>query len=272
VERLRGVEAALAPTQFDLVVFNVETPERRATVIRNLAHRARLDGLLILSLSPRAREVARIARAGIPTVLVDGNHRSMSRVVVDDVLGGRLAAHHLIELGHRRIGFLGEDVQTRFKYPPARLRRVGVMRELRSHGTELDPSHVRAGGFRETARRVAAELLAMEQPPTAVVCGSDIEALGVLEAARGAGIAVPGDLSVIGYDDIEIAGYLGLTTVRQPLVESGRRGVELLLAEMAGAETGIIREVLPLELVARATTGPSGGTRVLPPAAAHRGT
>jgi DNA-binding LacI/PurR family transcriptional regulator len=257
VERLRGVEAALEPTPLDLVVFNVETPERRKSVFRNLAHRARLDGLLILSLSPRAREVARISRVGIPTVLVDGHFHSIDRVVIDDVLGGRLAARHLIGLGHRRIGFLGEDVHTRFKFPPSRLRRVGVMRELRSHGMDLDPAYVRAGGFRETSRRIAAELLGLERPPTAVVCGSDIEALGVLEAARGAGLAVPGDLSVIGYDDIEIAGYLGLSTIRQPLVESGRRGVELLLALMEGAESGPVREVLPVELAARTTTGPA---------------
>jgi DNA-binding LacI/PurR family transcriptional regulator len=255
VERLRGVEAALAPTSCDLVVFNVETPERRHTVITNLAHRARLDGLLILSLSPNAREVSRIARAGIPTVLVDGYHRSVSRVVTDDVLGGRLAARHLVELGHRRIGFLGEDV-SRFKFPPSRLRRAGVTRELRSHGLDLDPALVRSGGFREAARQVAAGLLDLAQPPTAIVCGSDIEALGVLEAARAAGRAVPEDLSVIGYDDIEIAALLGLATVRQLLVESGRRGVELLLAVMEDATAPPIREVLPVELVVRATTGP----------------
>jgi LacI family transcriptional regulator/LacI family repressor for deo operon, udp, cdd, tsx, nupC, and nupG len=272
VERLRGVEAALAPTPFDLVVFNVETPERRESVIRNLAHRARVDGLIIVSLSPRASEVARIARTGIPAVLVDGHHRALSRVVVDDVAGGRMATRYLVGLGHRRIGFLGDDPRTRFKYSPSRLRRVGVTRELRAHGLDLDPACVRTGGFRETARRIAVELLRLETPPSAVICGSDVEALGVLEAAREVGIAVPTELSVVGYDDIEIARDLGLTTVRQPLVESGRRGAELLLAELDGAETRPVREVLPVELVVRSTTGPPGGaTGPARPPSAHQG-
>lgn len=256
VERLHGVEAALSETLYDLVVFNIETPERREKVIRLLARRDRVDGLIILSLAPHRGELAQIHRSGIPTVLVDAHHRAFSRVVVDDVAGGRLASSYLIELGHRRVGFLGDDPQSRFKFSPSRLRRVGVARALRAAGLELRPEYVRTGGFRETARRIAAELLELELPPTAIVCGSDVEALGVLEAAREAGVAVPGRISVIGYDDIEIAGDLGLTTVRQPLFESGRRGVELLLAAMDGAEVPPVRELLPLELVVRATTGP----------------
>jgi len=85
---------------------------------------------------------------------------------------------------------------------------------------------------------------------------SDIQALGVLEAARGLGVDVPGDLSVVGFDDIEIASYAGLTTVRQPLFESGRRGCELLLQALAGEELPVRTETMPLELVARATTAP----------------
>jgi DNA-binding LacI/PurR family transcriptional regulator len=256
VERLRGVEAALAGTPYDLVVFNIETPERRAAVIRLLARRDRVDGLIIVSLSPHASELDQMGRQHIPIVLVDGHHRAFTRVVVDDVAGGRLAATYLLGLGHRHIGFLGDDPQSRVKFSPSRLRRIGVSHAMRAAGLELKPEYVRTGGFRETARRIAAELLAMARPPTAVVCGSDVEALGVLEAARAAGIPVPDRLSVIGYDDIEIAGDLGLTTVRQPLFDSGRRGVELLLTAMAGAEGRAVREVLPVELVVRATSGP----------------
>ncbi len=257
VERLRGVEAALSQSAYDLVVFNVETEERRKTVLRLLARGDRVDGLIILSLSPHPGELADIVRTGIPTVLVDAHHRAFSRVVVDDVLGGQLAARHLLELGHRRIGFLGDDPQERFKFSPSRLRRVGVARALRAAGLELQPGYVRTGGFpRETARRIAAELLALALPPTAIVCGSDVEALGVLEAARQAGISVPGRLSIVGYDDIEIAHDLGLTTIRQPLVESGRRGAEMLLEAMDVAERPPVRVLLQVELVVRATSGP----------------
>ncbi|HYP33481.1 MAG TPA: substrate-binding domain-containing protein, partial [Burkholderiaceae bacterium] len=93
-------------------------------------------------------------------------------------------------------------------------------------------------------------------PPTAIFAGSDFEALGVLEAAEARGIDVPGQLSVVGFDDIEIASYVGLTTVRQPLFESGRRGAELLLGALAGTPPPARVETLPLELVVRGTTRP----------------
>jgi DNA-binding LacI/PurR family transcriptional regulator len=107
------------------------------------------------------------------------------------------------------------------------------------------------------ARAIAAELLSLTERPTAVFAASDTQAIGVLEAARSLGISVPGELSVIGFDDIEVAAYLGLTTVRQPLVESGRRGAKLLLDLLAGRQVAPLRELLPLELIVRGTTGPA---------------
>jgi DNA-binding LacI/PurR family transcriptional regulator len=104
--------------------------------------------------------------------------------------------------------------------------------------------------------RDASELLSLPEPPTAVFAASDTHAIGVLEAAQTLGIEVPKALSVIGFDDIEVDAYLELT-VRQPLVESGRRGTKLLLEALAGDEVAPLRELLPLELVVRGTTGPA---------------
>jgi DNA-binding LacI/PurR family transcriptional regulator len=109
---------------------------------------------------------------------------------------------------------------------------------------------------RHVARSIAAELLGATEPPTAVFAASDTQALGVLEAARDLGLRVPDDLSVVGFDDIEIASYVGLTTVRQPLFESGRRGAELLLQSLDGERLPARRETLGLELVVRTTTAP----------------
>ena len=107
------------------------------------------------------------------------------------------------------------------------------------------------------ARSVAAELLRQPERPTAIFAASDTQALGVLDAARSLGLRVPDDLSVVGFDDVETAAYVGLTTVRQPLFESGRRGGELLLGALAGRAPAAHSEQLPLELVARSTTGPA---------------
>jgi DNA-binding LacI/PurR family transcriptional regulator len=107
---------------------------------------------------------------------------------------------------------------------------------------------------RYEARRLASRLLALVEPPTAIFTHSDTQAMGVLEAARDAGLGVPEDLTVIGYDDIEIAEYLGLTTIRQQLFESGARGVELLLDTLATPSTDLRCDTLPVELVIRGTT------------------
>jgi DNA-binding LacI/PurR family transcriptional regulator len=104
---------------------------------------------------------------------------------------------------------------------------------------------------REEARRCGADLFAMPDRPTAVFAASDTQAIGVMEAARDAGLRVPDDVSVVGYDDLEVAEYLGLTTVRQSLFESGRRGAELLMQAMEGQITEPARVDMPVELIVR---------------------
>jgi DNA-binding LacI/PurR family transcriptional regulator len=107
------------------------------------------------------------------------------------------------------------------------------------------------------AHRLTRELLSLDEPPTAIFAASDTQALGVLEAARFEGFDVPGDLSVVGFDDIEVAPYLGLTTVRQPLEDSGRRGVERLVAALGDDDDGLpLEERLELSLEVRRTTAP----------------
>jgi LacI family transcriptional regulator/LacI family repressor for deo operon, udp, cdd, tsx, nupC, and nupG len=129
--------------------------------------------------------------------------------------------------------------------------------ELASHGIDVPDAWVAHGEHgRYEARNLALAMLQREQRPTAIFAASDTQALGVLAAAHEAGLNVPDDLSVIGYDDIESAEYVGLTTIRQELVESGRRGAELLIGELAGRTTPAPVVQLHPHLVARGTTAP----------------
>ena len=258
VERLRGIEFALASTPFDLTVFNVETVDRRDAVMRDLFRPGRIDGAIIVSFSPRDQDVLRIQQSAVPTVLIDAYHRGLPRIVVDDVAGGRLAAQHLLDLGHRRIAFLGDMPRGPFGFSSSRLRHQGLRERLRGAGLSLPAAYVRVGEHsRPLARELATELLSLPVPPTAIVCASDTQAFGALAAARDLGRRVPEDVSVVGYDDIEIAGFLGLTTVRQPLFESGVRGSQRLLELLDGQQPSHLRESLELELIVRATTGPA---------------
>jgi LacI family transcriptional regulator len=255
-ERLRGVEYALADSEYDLILFNVETTAKRDAYLRAVPRRERFDGLLIVSLSPRNGDVEHLLRAGVPTVLLDARHPDLSRVVIDDVAGGRLATQHLIDMGHRKIGFVGDELENPFNFISSRDRYEGYRQALAEASITFQDYHRQGEHGREPSRQMASNLLATSDPPTAIVAASDTQAFGVLEAARDAGLRVPGDLSVIGYDDIEIAEYLGLTTIRQPLFALGVEGVELLLDSIANPPPAPRRVLLPVELVVRGTTAP----------------
>jgi LacI family transcriptional regulator len=257
VERLRGISGVLVSTEYELVVYNVETIEQRDHALDLLTRGDRADGLLLVGLGPTDGEVARLEQGGIACVLVDAEHRRLTSIVGDDVTGGRLAARHLLSLGHRKIAAVGESPRETFNTPASVLRQRGMELELRAHGLDLYPQYTAVGEQgRGRARELASELFELPDPPTGICCASDVQALGVLEAARDAGLSVPRDVSIVGYDDLEIASYLGLTTVRQPLFESGMQGASLLVEQLNGGSRSPRQEVLKLEVVERSTSGP----------------
>lgn len=255
IERLRGIEATLTDSGYDLFVHNVESLERRNACFRHLPRRERSDGVLIISLTPAADEIALMQTTGVAVVLIDTCVAGLPCVVVDDQTGGMLATRYLLELGHRRIGYVGDSLNNPFGFTSSADRYAGYCQALTEAGIPLREAYYRVGLHgRYEARHLAHELLALDTPPTAIFAASDTQALGVLEAARDRGLRVPEDLSVLGYDDIEIAEYLGLTTIRQPLFETGGRGVELLLERLANPDISPVCECLPIELIARGTT------------------
>jgi DNA-binding LacI/PurR family transcriptional regulator len=257
VQRVRGIVEGLSGSPYDLMVFDVESESRQRRAFELFDRGDRADGLLVVSTLPPEQEVERIRNAGMPCILVDGVHPALPSIAVDDVGGGELATRHLVELGHRRIAHIG-DTPPEFRFDWSRDRTRGYEQALARAGIEPRPEYVREGTrLLHVARSVAVELLSLPERPTAIFAASDTQAFGTLEAARALGIRVPEELSVIGFDDIDVASYVGLTTVRQPLFESGRRGSELLLRALSGREVPVRTELLPLELIVRNTTGPS---------------
>jgi DNA-binding LacI/PurR family transcriptional regulator len=256
VERLRGLLQRIAPSRYELVLYDVEAPERRMDSLRRLARRGHADGGVIVSLRPGDELVEAFAAARIPVVLLDAVHPGMPYVAIDDVAGGRLATRHLLDLGHRRIAFVGDTETNPFGFTSSADRHKGYAETLAEAGVDVRREYVREGPHgRHVAHRLTNELLELPEPPTAIFAASDTQALGVLEAVTLAGLSVPGDVSVIGFDDIEVAAYVGLTTVRQPLHDSGVRAAELLLELLERPNGQPVQERLPLELVARRTTG-----------------
>ena len=259
VERLRGIEATIAESQYDLILFNVETPEKRDQYFRDVPRRERVDGLMIISLSPTDEDVERFLRAEVPTVLIDAHHPRLSRANVDDLTGGRIATQHLIDLGHRRIGYISDPLENPFHFVSSHNRYTGYRQALDEEGIPFQAKYHQQGEHgRHQAREMALTLLSLSEPPTAIFAASDIQAMGVLEAAQKLGLNVPKDLSVIGYDDIEVAEYLGLTTMYQRLFESGQEAVRLLLdaIDEPSAEP-VHSEILPQLIVRNTTAAPA---------------
>ena len=222
-----------------------------------------VDGLIVVSATLDDGLAAQLPRLGVPLVLLnrDLDGIAADRVLSDNVAGGALVTDHLLDLGHRRIGLIAGPANT----STARDREQGMRAALAARGLELAPELRRAGSFsHHSGHQGCLELLRLPQPPTAIVCASDVVAFGALDAARRVGAEVPRDLSVVGYDDIAMAGWeaFALTTIRQPLGQMAKLSVRLLLERLRGQVRGDAagdpsrREIFPPHVVKRDSTAP----------------
>jgi LacI family repressor for deo operon, udp, cdd, tsx, nupC, and nupG len=178
---------------------------------------------------------------------------------IDDVAGARAAVEHLTDLGHRRIALIGGDTDDPMRFTPPLHRRDGYRDALRAVGVEPDPGLERLGYFTIEGATAAAEaLLAQPERPTAFFAESDEMAFGVLRAVRRAGLRVPDDVAVIGFDDQAIAELMDLSSVHQPVAEQALDITSRLLAVLgSAAPPGPTEVVLPTELVVRGSTDPT---------------
>lgn len=254
--RVASALAVLEEEGYDTIVCSVDSPAERDRHLHALLTGHRADGVLLVSLPLSGGQRGQFARAGVALASVDAANPGAPQTVIDDVAGGRLATGHLLSLGHRRIGFVGDMPSGR---PPAGLgftssasRLRGYRRALAAAGITTEPGLVRRGAHDSaTAAEHAAQLLKAPDPPSAIFAASDTQAIGVLAAADRLGFAVPGQLSVVGFDDIDPAAFLGLSTVRQRLALSGAEGARRLCALLRGQAVRPLRQELPIELVAR---------------------
>ena len=227
--------------------------------------RATVDGVVAIGLSGDHPEVEQIRSAGLPMVLVDSEDLpEHCSVVVDDEGGARAAAEHLVELGHRDILVVAverpDSPTDRSPTGVAERRLRGYRTALGAAGIDLSPDWIVAGRASIDGGEAAFQRAwAFGLRPTAVLAMSDAMAIGSMRAARQLGLRMPDDLSVVGFDDIDLAALVdpALTTVHQPIRQKGVDAVRLLLAEME-LRSGIQPEHLRLEtrLIVRGSSGP----------------
>ena len=242
---------------FDLILYNAQTPAHRREVIDRIVAEEKLCALIVASTPVLLEEEMLVAGLGIPVVLVEARHPSYSSVDYDHQIGAFKAVGHLIELGHRDIAIVGGKPETRLYSPIGKERLKGYRMALSMAGIPVREQYVVSGEWTSAdAQARARELLAGRQPPTAIFATSDMQAAGVLMAARELGVRVPEDLSVVGYDNIPFAEFLSLTTMWQHHDQLARNAASLLLEELrTGVRTGE-RVVLQPELVVRSSTRP----------------
>jgi LacI family transcriptional regulator len=253
-----GVEQAAADQGLSVLLCNSAGDTDREKHYVSLLEEHRSYGILLTPVLTVSRQMETIRRRGTPVVLVDhGATPQQCSVSVDDVVGGQLAAAHLLEQGHERIAFVGgpmaiKQVSDRLEGARSAFRAAG-RDEDRITVVETDVMNVTAG--RTAGQHLAA--LSPRQRPTATFCANDLVALGLLQEMTRQRLAVPEDMAIVGYDDIEFASAAAvpLTSVRQPRSQLGRAATELLIDEVERAASHRHRQVVfEPELVVRASS------------------
>ncbi len=259
VEVMHGVERVAGAHR---LAVGFTDAARQAATDRSWAHDllARQPyGVVAVHLGFTSEQLGLLATSGIPLVALDPTgepEHSVPSVGAANWSGGIAAARHVLSLGHQRVAVIAGPAGRMC----ARARLGGIRAAMDEHGVPLDERLVRIGqwfAFEEGFDH-ARELLRLPDPPTALLCGNDLQALGVYEAARQAGLRIPEDLSVVGFDDIPAGRWCGppLTTVRQPMVEMGAAAAELVLTLAAGRTPARARVELPTTLIVRDSTAP----------------
>ncbi|MBZ0295994.1 MAG: LacI family transcriptional regulator [Anaerolineae bacterium] len=266
VARLHGMQMAMTASQndYDLILYNVTTSERYQQRLVTIIEQRMIVGLLVVAMdiTPNQREL--LKNAGITFVGV--NDRIIDEwpsIGADNTVGGEIATEYLLQLGHRKIAYIGDQFPFAFQhqFSVGKARYDGYIRALETHNIEHNPDYVQLGPYsRDVAYRLTTRLLDLPQPPTAIFCMSDVQALGCMAAIRDKGLHVPEDISVMGFDDVEISRLIGLSTIRQNLERGGYLAMKHLLQLLGDTSFGDIPQpfdvpTLPaFEVVERQTT------------------
>ncbi|WP_433364521.1 LacI family DNA-binding transcriptional regulator [Actinoplanes sp. CA-142083] len=255
LEIVRGIAEEIADDERELLLNASLDAIRERDRIAFFAN-GLVDGLLLIAPVLEPETVQAIQAGELPVVVIDPRRLQVDlpRVTVDNYDGIRAGTQHLLDAGHRRIAYIrGED-----DHESTEERYRGYADALRLAGIEPDPALVASSNFNRQGGEHAATHLLTTQRPTAIVAGADPIAAGTLEAARTLGLSVPGDVSIVGFDDLPQAAHTTppLTTIRQPLYEMGRAGTRALLSLIARQPLATDNIRLSTELIVRATTAP----------------
>jgi DNA-binding LacI/PurR family transcriptional regulator len=258
---IAGAEGVLASNGYDVLLFGVSDADSMRRFVEDLPLSKRVDGLICVDLPLAPAQVAALRDRG-PVVTIGVATPHAPSVTIDNVEAAATATRHLVNLGHRRIGLISHLPPQALEFTAPVQRREGYEQVLVDAGIEIREDLIVPGNFAlQGGAEAMAQLLSVGRPPTAVFAESDEMAIGALKTVRDAGLQVPGDVSIIGFDDHDMAAYTDLTTIAQPATQQGETAATLLLDLMRDDRdhdgtldwTSVI---MPTRLVVRSTTGP----------------
>jgi DNA-binding LacI/PurR family transcriptional regulator len=257
-EVVSGIEEMANDHGYSVFLANSNAdPSREVRVVQTFQQR-RVDGILVAASRVGALYIPLLGQLKVPIVLINNQHPEefVHSVVIDNVTASLEAVRHLIQLGHQRIAYIGDQ----FGFQSDTERFGGYRQALALADCPFLPELVVHGdGKPEGGMQAMEKLLALATPPTAVFCYNDMSAIGALRGIRARGLRVPHDISLVGFDDLFIAAYSDppLTTVRQPKRQMGRTAMEILLELFSNAGKRVNIKVQG-ELVVRESTAPPG--------------
>ena len=259
-EMARGVEDTSFEQGYSVILCNSDGNLDKELLYANVLAEKRVDGIIFVAAGLSIERILDLQARRMPLVVVDRDlpEAAVDSVLTDNAQGGWLATHHLVELGHRRIGCItGPSDIT-----PSAERITGYRQALDESGIPVDKALIVRGDFQyDSGYQAASQLLQMDDPPTAIFACNDLMAIGVMSAALKLGLHIPADLSVIGFDDVRLASFANppLTTIVQPKYEIGVIATTMLLERMHDLEMPARRRVFETNLLLRQSTAPWGG-------------
>ena len=260
-EFMGGLSTRLQKDGIDILVSTVETREEEEAAYRRLAESKRVDAVIVHTPACTDARIALLRMLGLPFIVHGRSETGEPFAFLDIDNSGaiRTATEHLADLGHRRIALINGDTASTY----ARDRDAAYRATLTARGLAVDPALARHGEFTdETGFRLMQAFLALPSPPTAVIAGSMMSALGAMRAIRIAGLAVGADVSLVAHDDV--FPYLSpdnlvpaLTTTQSPIRAAGERIGDMVLRLLQGEEPEALQEIWPVEFIVRGSTGPA---------------
>lgn len=253
MEVLEGIQDSLVDADYDLNIYNIKPFDDIPLQVENTIKRGMAEGYIVVSVHMTEQEWAKLKRLGVPIILIDEYSAEFDSVSVDSVEGAYNATQYLIDQGYKKIAMIRAFENSK----PVKDRINGYRRALEDAGRIVDEALILTGvdsdrdGFNENnGYEAMLELIDLPEPPDACFCNSDIQAIGALKAMQDKNFFIP----ILGFDDIQLSQFFGLSSMHQPMVEMGSMAIKKLLSRIENRDVEISHTVFSPELIVRKTT------------------